>query len=79
MKKPVPSLEAKGDCAGHAQHPAYGYMRRSELKTIVPFSDSTLWRHIRSGKFVKPVRLSARITAWSRVAVYAWLKEQEGK
>lgn len=56
----------------------YGYMRQKELMTIIPFSPATLWRMVKVGRFVKPVKLSTRITAWSRAEVYAWLRKQEG-
>lgn len=58
---------------------AYGYMRQKELMTLVPFSSATLWRHIKAGKFVRPVKLSDRITAWDRAKVYSWLEAQEGQ
>lgn len=58
--------------------PSYGYMRQKELMTLVPFSPATLWRRVRAGVFVKPVKFSARITAWNRAEVYAWLQEQRG-
>ena len=55
----------------------YGYMRQKELITLVPFSPATLWRKVKAGTFVKPVKLSARITAWNRANVYEWLNAQE--
>lgn len=58
----------------------YGFMRQKELMTLVPFSSATLWRRIKAGKFVRPVKLSDRITAWDRAKVYSWLEAQgEGK
>ena len=57
----------------------YGYMRQKELMTLVPFSPATLWRKVKDGTFVKPTKLSTRITAWNRTQVFEWLKKQEGK
>lgn len=57
----------------------YGYMRQKELMTLVPFSPATLWRKVKDGTFVKPTKLSTRITAWNRTQVIEWLKQQEGK
>lgn len=57
----------------------YRYMRKKELLTIVPFSHATLWRMIKAGKFVRPVKLSARISAWNREAVIDWLRELEAQ
>lgn len=58
---------------------SYGYMRQKELMTLVPFSPATLWRKVKDGTFVKPTKLSTRITAWNRTQVIEWLKQQEGK
>ena len=44
---------------------------------MVPMSASTVWRKVRDGSFVRPVKLSARITAWNREAVKAWIAERE--
>jgi predicted DNA-binding transcriptional regulator AlpA len=62
-----------------AEQFAYGYMRQKELLKLVPFSAATLWRRVSKGAFVKPVKLSARITAWNRTQVYQWLARQGGR
>lgn len=56
----------------------YGYMRQKELLTLLPFSHATLWRKVKAGTFVKPIKLSARITAWPRAEVLAWMEQQGG-
>jgi predicted DNA-binding transcriptional regulator AlpA len=55
------------------------YMRQKELLTLIPFSPATLWRKVKAGTFVKPVKLSARITAWNRAEVYEWLNDRGGR
>lgn len=55
----------------------FGYMRQKELMQTVPFSSATLWRKVKNGSFVKPKKLSDRITAWDRAEVYAWLESKE--
>lgn len=55
----------------------YGYMRQKELMQVVPFSPATLWRLVKSGKFVRPVKLSERITAWNTAEVQAWLDSKK--
>lgn len=57
----------------------YGYVRQKELMTLVPFSPATLWRKVKDGTFVKPTKLSTRITAWNRIQVLEWLRQQERK
>jgi len=43
----------------------------------LPFSSPTLWRKVKAGTFPKPVKLSARVTAWKVGNVRAWLLAQE--
>ncbi len=52
------------------------FIRQKELLRLVPFSPATLWRKVKAGSFVKPVKLSARITAWNRAEVLEWLEAQ---
>jgi predicted DNA-binding transcriptional regulator AlpA len=56
-----------------AQLPATGYVREKHLLKIVPFSAATLWRNVAKGLFPKPVKLSARVTAWRVEEVRAYL------
>lgn len=42
----------------------------------LPFSAPTLWRKVRDGSFVKPVKLSERVTAWNVGKVRAWIAAQ---
>jgi prophage regulatory protein len=70
-------MERKAEAA--IVQPVYGYMRQKELMKLVPFSPATLWRMVKAGTFVRPTKLSARITAWNRAEVQAWLLAKEGK
>jgi predicted DNA-binding transcriptional regulator AlpA len=56
--------------------PQTGFVRLSDLRPIVPFSDSTIWRRIRQGTFPAPVKLSERVTAWRAETIRQWLDEQ---
>lgn len=42
----------------------------------LPFSAPTLWRMVKMGKFPKPQKLSARVTAWKVGDVRAWMIAQ---
>lgn len=63
------------------QLPDSAYVRESDLVTrprendpaLLPFSKSTLWRHVRAGTFPAPVKLSERVTAWRVGDVRQWL------
>ena len=50
---------------------------RSGSTALLPFSAPTLWRMVKAGTFPKPIKLSARVTAWNVGAVRAWLLAQE--
>ena len=51
--------------------------KRPDSTAPLPFSAPTLWRMVKAGTFVKPTKLSARITAWNVGAVRAWLLARE--
>jgi len=53
--------------------PSTGYVRLPQVIALVPFSKSTLWRQVKTGAFPKPVKLSARITAWRVEDVRRWI------
>lgn len=69
MKPSKKSLPDSGE-------PCYRYIRLPEVKQLVPFSQATIWRKVKKGEFVRPVKLSSRITAWPRAAVLAWIAEK---
>ena len=55
--------------------PTTGYVREKQLIDggILPFSAKTLWRKVKDGTFVQPVKLGERITAWRVEEVRQWL------
>lgn len=65
--------------------PASAFIRESQLvqsrkrpgvPVPLPFSAPTLWRKVKEGTFPKPIKLSARVTAWNVGDVRAWINEQ---
>jgi prophage regulatory protein len=46
-----------------------GFLRLPQVLEILPISKSTWWKGIREGRFPKPVKLSARTSAWSRADI----------
>lgn len=64
--------------------PASGYVRQAELvgsrrreiRGIIPFSPTTLWRKVAAGEFPAPVKLSARVTAWRVEDVREWMVQR---
>ena len=60
--------------------PVTGYIRQAQLIPIIlPFSGATLWRKVKSGEFPKPVKLSARVTAWRVEDVREWMQSRMAK
>ena len=67
------------------QLPDSGYVREADLvqspkrpdsTAPLPFSAPTLWRMTKSGKFPKPHKLSARVTAWKVGEVRCWMNSR---
>lgn len=56
--------------------PQTGFIRAADLRPILSFSTSALWRRVRAGTFPQPVKLSERVTAWRAEDVRAWLDAQ---
>ncbi len=54
--------------------PNTGFIRTKQLiPTFVPVSKATLWRMVKDGRFPKPVKLSAGVSAWDVGAVRRWI------
>jgi predicted DNA-binding transcriptional regulator AlpA len=52
--------------------------KRPKNPALLPFSAPTLWRKVKAGTFPRPVKLSARVTAWNCGYVRRWLDQQAG-
>lgn len=59
-----------------AQLPATGFIRIASLVQFIPFSQASIWRKVREGRFPKPIKLSERVTAWRVEEVRAWIDAQ---
>ena len=44
--------------------PVTGFMRLPQVLEVIPVGPTTWWGGVKSGRFPKPVKLSARCTAW---------------
>jgi prophage regulatory protein len=44
--------------------PETGFLRLSQVLSVIPLGKTTWWEGVRSGRFPKPRKLSARCTAW---------------
>ena len=52
------------------------FLRLPEVERLVGLKRSTLYQMAREGRFVKPVRVSPRCTAWPASKVHAWMQER---
>ena len=68
-KKPV-SAQDYFDCLAPE-----AYVRQKLLLQIVPISNATLWRKVKSVEFPRPVKFSPMVTAWRVSEVRAWLEQ----
>src|ERR1700728_3373224 len=44
--------------------PDTGFLRLPQVLRVIPLGKTCWWAGVRSGRFPKPVKLSARCTAW---------------
>lgn len=51
-------------------------VRISEVEHLTSLKKSSIYALMRAGKFVRPVRLSARCTAWPLSSVSAWVQDR---
>lgn len=58
--------------------PETGFVRLVTILKIIPVGKTTWWAGVKSGRFPKPVKLGARVTAW-RVEDIHLLIEQMGQ
>jgi prophage regulatory protein len=63
--------------------PQTGFLRKKQLRGLVPFSDVTIWRMERRGEFPKRVRLTeGGAVGWPEEEVRDWiaarLKDRRG-
>ena len=44
--------------------PETGFLRLPQVLSLIPLGKTSWWEGVRTGRFPKPVKLSARCTAW---------------
>jgi predicted DNA-binding transcriptional regulator AlpA len=44
--------------------PESGFVRLPEILSVIPVGKTTWWEGVKSGRYPKGVKLSARVTAW---------------
>lgn len=51
-------------------------LRLPEVESVTGLKKSTIYSLMKAGKFVNPVRISKRCTAWPEGAVLSWVQTQ---
>lgn len=55
------------------------YIRAKKLAPELAISEPTLWRWVKENPaFPKPLKLSAKVTAWKISEISAWLDSRKG-
>ena len=49
---------------GMLEIPETGFLRLPQVLSVIPLGKTCWWDGVKSGRFPKPVKLSARCTAW---------------
>ncbi|MDU3573375.1 MAG: AlpA family phage regulatory protein [Serratia marcescens] len=64
------------NCNNYGFIPQTGFVRQRTLMPCLPFSHATLWRRVLAGTFPRPVKISAKITAWKAEEIREWINAQ---
>ena len=54
--------------------PETGFLRLPQVLSVIPLGKTCWWEGVRSGRFPKPVKLSARCTAWRAEDIHELIK-----
>jgi predicted DNA-binding transcriptional regulator AlpA len=54
--------------------PECGFLRLPQVLSVIPLCKTSWWEGVRTGRFPKPVKLSARCTAWRAEDIRALIK-----
>lgn len=54
--------------------PSTGFLRLSQVLTLIPISKSAWWAGCQSGRYPKPVKLGPRTTVWRAEDIIAFIE-----
>ena len=55
--------------------PETGFLRLPQVLSVIPVCKSSWWKGVKSGRYPKPVRLSARSVGWKAEDIQALIKQ----
>jgi prophage regulatory protein len=59
--------------------PETGFVRLAQVLTVIPLGKTCWWEGVKSGRFPKPVKLSARCVAWKAEDIHTLIKQLSGQ
>lgn len=64
-----------------SQHnfPQVGYVRLSQILSVIPISKSAWWSGIRCGKYPKQIKLGPKTSVWRAEEIWALFAPSENK
>jgi predicted DNA-binding transcriptional regulator AlpA len=54
--------------------PETGFVRLSQVLSVIPLGKTSWWEGVKSGRFPKPIKLYGRCTAWRAEDIRALIK-----
>lgn len=54
--------------------PVTGFLRLPQVLSVIPIGKTCWWEGVKSGRFPKPIKLTARCTAWRVEDIQALVK-----
>ena len=55
--------------------PETGFVRLSQVLSVIPLGKTCWWKGVKSGRFPKPIKLSERCTAWKAEDIRELIKQ----
>jgi predicted DNA-binding transcriptional regulator AlpA len=59
--------------------PETGFVRLTQVLTVIPIGKTCWWEGVRSGRFPKAIKLSARCTVWKAEDIHTLIKRLSEK
>ncbi len=59
--------------------PEIGFVRLETILKIIPVGKTTWWKGVKSGRFPKPIKIGARVTAWRVEDIHLLIEQMGGQ
>jgi len=53
------------------------FLRLKEVMELTGLAESTIWKHIRTGKFIQPYKFLGRIVMFKKSELLEWMESQK--